>query len=362
MKTRHIDATGNNILLSGVIDEHFRINPGNRILLEEGATFKGEQVGGQILYNDEYVVKIFSLSASGELELVPELPVGEAGDGEVDEAPKPSDFLTAEHHVSGSQLGELAQSLGLAPLVIPPPDFSYPIEEASIFPPVPLSRSVSCSDIPPPLPLTRSIAAPLPESPSQEQLFPRLSPEPEEDEVSNSPIFRLYGDPTTFWVKGEELVGASLGSVVSPAPKSGVESPTSEDGVLFEIAPQLLTRSVSVVPDMSQLGLASQGQVASSLPRDVVVVTPPIPSLQRELTPPIVRDEVGSFSNPEEAVIHVVLGLTPAHQESNNQGKLSLQEVLEDLSKSDGAEIQVAGENHGDVVKADPCFGCCAIL
>ncbi|MBN8511737.1 MAG: hypothetical protein J0L79_01720 [Rickettsiales bacterium] len=362
MKTRHIDAAGNNTLLSGVIDENFKINPGNRIILEEGATFRGAQVGGQILYNDEYVVKIFSLSASGELELVPEHPVGEPDEGDVDEAPKPSDFLTVERHVSGSKLGELAQGLGLAPLVIPPPDFSYPIEEASIFPHV-LSRSVSCSDIPPPLPLTRSIAAPLPESPSQEQQFPRLSPEPEEEEVSNSPLFGLYREPTAFWVKGEELVGASLGSVVSSDPRSPTQSPTSEDGVLFEITPQLLTRSVSVVPDMSQLGLVSQGYVASSLPRDGVVVTPPVPSLDRELTPPMGRDEVVSSSNPEGAMIHVVPGQATAHQESNNQEKLSLQEVLgmnlsSDPSKSDGAEVQVVGEGHGDAVKADLCCGC----
>jgi len=62
---------GNSISINGEIDDNYQIPPGIRITLETGATFKGINVGGQVLYNNEYIVKIFSLNQSQELQLIP---------------------------------------------------------------------------------------------------------------------------------------------------------------------------------------------------------------------------------------------------------------------------------------------------
>ncbi len=420
MKTKRVDAAGNNILLSGEIDANFRINPGNRILLENGATFKGAQVGGQILYNDEYVVKVFSLTASGEIELVPELLQPELDD-EAD-APRQSDFLTLTPHSAGLEQEGVGEAL--SPLEVPR-QVSYPIEELSlILPPKPLARLITIppDDLPParlssreqecprltpegeeevasplfsvgrgggggelslplsPVPLTRSVTwSELPPVilPSKEQEFSRLSPASEEgeEEVASPPVPGLHREPTTFWVKGEELIGASNDpKVLYPlTPKPQVDSPTSEDGVsLFSIAPQPLIRSISVVPDMSELGSDSQGQaLTSSLPREEGL-TPPIPGFHRKLTPFWVEDEDGAPPSPTPAVIHVALAPLPQQESSGDKEKLSLREVLgsnlsPNSTKSAGLEVQVvgesaAGENHSDMVKADPCCGGCILL
>ena len=43
---------GNSISINGEIDDNYQIPPGIRITLETGATFKGINVGGQVLYNN----------------------------------------------------------------------------------------------------------------------------------------------------------------------------------------------------------------------------------------------------------------------------------------------------------------------
>ena len=51
----------NAISLNGEIDKnYYQFTPGVRITLEAGTTFKGIDVGGQILYNDERVVSTFT--------------------------------------------------------------------------------------------------------------------------------------------------------------------------------------------------------------------------------------------------------------------------------------------------------------
>ncbi|MDP4708672.1 MAG: hypothetical protein NWS20_01530, partial [Rickettsiaceae bacterium] len=57
--------------LNGKIDDNYQIPPGIRITLEAGTTFKGIDVGGQVLYNNEYIVKVFSLNQAKELQLIP---------------------------------------------------------------------------------------------------------------------------------------------------------------------------------------------------------------------------------------------------------------------------------------------------
>ena len=51
----------NAISLNGEIDKNYQFTPGVRITLEAGTTFKGIDVGGQILYNDDRVVSTWKI-------------------------------------------------------------------------------------------------------------------------------------------------------------------------------------------------------------------------------------------------------------------------------------------------------------
>lgn len=56
------------ISLSGRIDKNYQVPPNSRIVLEHGAVFNGEDVGGQILYNNSDKSVSFIIN-DGELEL-----------------------------------------------------------------------------------------------------------------------------------------------------------------------------------------------------------------------------------------------------------------------------------------------------
>jgi len=56
--------------INGEIDKNYQFTPGVRITLEAGTTFKGIDVGGQILYNDDRVVSTFTLDQFKELQLI----------------------------------------------------------------------------------------------------------------------------------------------------------------------------------------------------------------------------------------------------------------------------------------------------
>ena len=54
--------------LSGRISKNYQVPPGSRIVLEPGAVFGGEDVGGQILYNNSDESMSFTIN-DGSLEL-----------------------------------------------------------------------------------------------------------------------------------------------------------------------------------------------------------------------------------------------------------------------------------------------------
>ena len=56
------------ISLSGRIDKNYQVPPNSRIVLERGAVFNGEDVGGQILYNNSGTPMSFTIN-DGEIEL-----------------------------------------------------------------------------------------------------------------------------------------------------------------------------------------------------------------------------------------------------------------------------------------------------
>ena len=72
MKKRNLDGTiGNKIEISGDIERDFIIRVGVTVTFAEGVTFKGQSIKmGQSLYNDDYIPKQFSISASGTLSLI----------------------------------------------------------------------------------------------------------------------------------------------------------------------------------------------------------------------------------------------------------------------------------------------------
>lgn len=65
-----VKKTNNSLSLNGKISENYQIPPGVRITLEAGVTFKGVDVGEQIVYNDDCVVNTFTLDTSEELQLI----------------------------------------------------------------------------------------------------------------------------------------------------------------------------------------------------------------------------------------------------------------------------------------------------
>lgn len=56
MKENNIDLEGKIVYLEGEISPNYTIPPGVRIIFREGSTFEGVDVGGQTVYNDEYIM------------------------------------------------------------------------------------------------------------------------------------------------------------------------------------------------------------------------------------------------------------------------------------------------------------------
>ena len=52
------------VLLSGRIGKNYQIPPNSRIVLEQGAAFSREDVGGQILYNNSSTSMYFTMMES----------------------------------------------------------------------------------------------------------------------------------------------------------------------------------------------------------------------------------------------------------------------------------------------------------
>ncbi len=206
MKTKYKDVTKNFISLSGEIDEDYTIPPGRKVLLEDDATFKGVSVGGQLLYNNEYIVKVFSLSASGEIELI---PIDEA-ELELSSTSASSLYLTGvEQEIditkskdTESLLLPIATNTIYSTLV----DLNDREQESlpSTAIPIPLTRSETTVPVGHPLELWGLTY--LEQSPS-------LSPKSVEKGSSSPAISTLHKQLSTFWIEQDDQIG----TILSPA-------------------------------------------------------------------------------------------------------------------------------------------------